>query len=86
MSKKGKERISIPERSEYDIISETETEAEITAILMVRHSGAKVICRIPKHSRAEETKLSADIAYALMQTARTGEDISNFKSIEILKE
>ena len=86
MSKNGKKKLSMLEMSEYDIISETENETEFTGIIRVRHSGTKVICRIPKHSKSEEIKLSADIAYALMQTARPGEDISHLKSIEIFKE
>ena len=84
MDKKKKALPSLWERSEYDVISETETDAELIAVLRTRYSGAKVVCRIPKHTKEEEEKLAADITYALMQIACTGKDISNIKNMEIL--
>jgi hypothetical protein len=72
------------ERSEYDVISETATETELIAVLKTRFSGATVICHIPKHAKEEEEKLAADITYALMQIAYTGQDISHMKSMEII--
>lgn len=84
MAKKKKEKLSMWERSEYDVISETETETELVAVLRVRHSGATVTCHIPKHTHEEEKKLSEDITEAMMQIVYTGQDISHFKSMEIL--
>lgn len=84
MDKKKKELPSLWERSKYDVISETETETEIVAVLRTRYSGATVICRIPKHTKEEEEKISADVTYALMQIAFTGQDISHIKKMEIL--
>lgn len=84
MAKKKKEKLSMWERSEYDIISETETETELVAVLRVCHSGATVTCHIPKHTPEEEKKLSEDITEAMMQIVYTGQDISHFKSMEIL--
>ena len=84
MSKKREELPSLWERSEYDVISETETETELVAVLKTKYSGAKVICRIPKHTEAEEEKIASDVTYALMQIAFTGQDISHMKNMEIL--
>ena len=84
MAKKKKELPSLWERSEYDVISETETETELIAVLRTRYSGATITCHIPKHTKEEEEKLSADITYALMQIAYTGQDISHMKSMEII--
>lgn len=81
---KNKEKLSMWERTEYDVISETETETELVAVLRVRHSGAKVICHIPKHTPDEEQKLAENITEAMMQIVYTGQDISHFKSMEIL--
>ena len=84
MAKQKKELPSLWERSEYDVISETETETELVAVLKTRYSGAKVICHIPKHTKEEDEKIASDVTYALMQTAYTGQDISHMKSMEIL--
>ena len=84
MVKKKKEELSMWERSEYDVISETETENGLVAVLKVRLSGATVICNIPKHTPEEEKRLSEDITEAMMQIVYTGQDISHFKSMEIL--
>ena len=86
MAKKKKELPSLWERSEYDIISETETDTEIVAVLRTRYSGATITCRIPKHTKEEEEKLASDVTYALMQIAYTGQDISRMKNMEILME
>jgi len=83
---KKKELPSLWERSEYDIISETETETELVAVLRTRYSGATITCRIPKHTKEEEEKLASDVTYALMQIAYTGQDISRMKNMEILVE
>ena len=84
MTKTQKEPPSLWERSEYDVISETATETELIAVLKTRFSGATVICHIPKHTNEEDDKLAADIKYALMQIAYTGQDISHMKSMEII--
>ncbi len=84
MATKKKEKPSMWERTEYDVISETETDTEIVGVIRNRYNGAKIICHIPKHTKEEEEKLSADITYALMQIAYTGQDISHMKSMEIL--
>lgn len=84
MATKKKEKPSMWERTEYDVISEIETDTEIVGVIRNRYNGAKIICHIPKHTKEEEEKLSADITYALMQIAYTGQDISHMKSMEIL--
>lgn len=84
MAKEKKEELSMWERSEYDVISETETENGLVAVLKVRHSGAAVICNIPKHTPEEEKKLAENLTEAMMQIVYTGQDISHFKSMEIL--
>lgn len=84
MDKKKKALPSLWERSEYDVISETENGTELIAVLRTRYSGATVTCCIPKHTKEEEEKLAADITYALMQIACTGQDISHIKNMEIL--
>ena len=84
MAKKKKEKLSMWERSEYDVISETETETELTAVLRVRSSGARIICHIPKHTPEEEKELAENITAAMMQIVYTGQDISHLKSMEIL--
>ena len=86
MAKNKKTLPSLWERSEYDVISETETETEIVAVLRTRYSGATITCRIPKHTKEEEEKLASDVTYALMQIAYTGQDISRLKNMEILME
>ena len=83
---KKRDELSLWERSEYDIVSETETETELIAVLRTRYSGATITCHIPKHTAEEEEKLSADITRALMQIAYTGHDISHMKSMEIMVE
>ncbi len=84
MATKKKEKPSMWERTEYDVISETETDTEIIGVIKNRYNGANIICHIPKHTKEEEEKLSADITLALMQIAFTGQDISNMKNMEIL--
>lgn len=84
MAKKKKEELSLWERSEYDVISETETENKLAAVIKVRNSGAAVICNIPKHTPDEEKILAENITEAMMQIVYTGKDISHFKSMEIL--
>ena len=84
MKLQSHEKPSMWERTEYDIISETETETELIGVIRSRYNGAEVVCHIPKHTGTEEEKLAADITYALMQTAYTGQDISQIKEMEIL--
>mgnify|MGYP003289075475 FL=1 len=84
MATKKKEKPSMWERTEYDVISETETDTEIIGVIKNRYNGANIICHIPKHTKEEEDKLSADITFALMQIAFTGQDISHMKNMEIL--
>lgn len=67
MSKKKEEELSLWERSEYDVISETETESGLVAVLKVRHSGATVVCNIPMHTPEEEKILSENVTEAMMQ-------------------
>ncbi len=81
---KKKELPSLWERSEYDVISETETDTELIAVLKTRYSGATVICHIPKHTKEEEEKIAEDVTYALMQIVYSGQDISHMSSMEIL--
>lgn len=84
MATKKKEKPSMWERTEYDVISETETDTEIIGVIKNRYNGANIICHIPKHTKEEEEKLSADITFALMQIAFTGQDISHMKNMEIV--
>lgn len=84
MAKQKKEKPSMWERTEYDIISETETDTELIGVIKNRYNGAIITCHIPRHTKEEEEKLAADITYALMQIAYTGQDISHMKSMEIL--
>lgn len=77
---------SMWERTEYDIISEKETDDEITAVIRCRFSGTEVVCHIPKHTTEEEEKLAADVTYALMQILFTGQDISRLEYIEIIRD
>ena len=81
---KKKELPTLWERSGYDVISETETDTEFSAVLRTHYSGITVTCRIPKHTKEKEEKLAADITFALMQIAYTGQDISHMKYMEIL--
>ncbi len=83
MAKKN-DKLSLWERSEYDVINETETENGLAAVLKVRNNGAMVICNIPKHTPDEEKRIAEDITEAMMQIVYTGQDISRFKSMEIL--
>ena len=80
------EKPSMWKRTEYEIISETETETELIGVIRNCYNGVKIVCRIPKHTKEEEEKLAADITYALMQIAYTGQDISCMTSMEILPE
>ena len=82
--KKPIEKQTLYERSEYDIISETMTDHELTTVIRLRNSGTMVICRIPTHTHDENTKLSSGLTYALMQLFFTGQDISHIKNMEIL--
>ncbi len=84
MANQKKEKPSMWERTEYDIISETETDTELIGVIKNRYNGAIITCHIPRHTKEEEEKLAADITYALMQIAYTGQDISHMKSMEIL--
>lgn len=74
------------ERAQYDIISETETETEKVTVLRVRHSGAQVICRVPKHTPAEERQIAANATRALTQIAYSGQDISHFRKMKIIRD
>ena len=80
------EKPSMWERTEYDVISETETDSELIGIIGNRYNGAKIICRIPKYTSQEEEQLSADITYSLIQIDLTGQDISPIKNMEVLIE
>ena len=82
--KKAKEKLPLYERSEYDVISETISSHGLSAVIRVRSSGTMVICRIPAHTKDEDTKLSSELTYALMQLYFTGQDISHIKRMEII--
>ena len=84
MAVQKKPESSMWERTEYDIISETETDDGITAVIRCRSGGTVVECRIPGHTTEEEEKLAADITYALMQVLFTGQDISRIEYMEII--
>ncbi len=84
MANQNKGLPSLWERSKHNVISENETDTALVALLRTNYRGTNVICKIPKHSKLEEEKLAADITYALMQIAYTGQDISQIKSMEIL--
>ncbi|MBR5682788.1 MAG: hypothetical protein IKW96_05850 [Ruminococcus sp.] len=84
MAKNKKDPPSLWERSNYDVISETETDDELIAVLRTRYSGAQVICHIPKHTPEDKIKIAEEVTYALMQIAYTGQDISRMSSMEIL--
>ncbi len=86
MTEKNNSKPSFPERTEYEVLSETETETELIGIIRNRFSGVKVICHIPKHTEEVTAKMSADITYALVQTVYADQDISCIKSMEILME
>ncbi|MBP7185262.1 MAG: hypothetical protein KBA55_00545 [Ruminococcus sp.] len=79
------EKPSMYERTEYEIISETETENSITGVIRNICNGALIECRIPKHTAEEEELLASDITYALIQTSFTGQDISRIHDMEILR-
>lgn len=84
MAKQKKEKPSMWERTAYDVICEKETETGIIGVIRNRYNGAEIICNIPQHTKDEEDKMAADITYALMQIAFTGQDISHIKNMEIL--
>lgn len=79
-----KEKLPLWERSEYDVVSETETENGLVAELKIRHSGATVICNIPRHTDDEENDLAGNITKAMMQIIFSGQDISELKHMEII--
>lgn len=81
-----KELPPLSERTNYDILSETADETELTAVIRIRSNGAKVLCHIPLLTTDEEEKLSAELAFALMQLFYSSQDISRAKQIEILPE
>jgi hypothetical protein len=78
-----KEKPPLWERTEYDIISETETDEEMIGVIRSRYNGTKIVCHIPKHTYEEAEKISAALTISLMQTAFTGQDISSVKNMEI---
>lgn len=80
------EKLTLLERAQYDIISETGTETETVTVLRVRHSGAKVICRVPKHTPEEERQIAANVTRALTQIAYSGQDISHFRKMTIIND
>ena len=80
------EKLTLLERAQYDIISETENETETVTVLRVRHSGAKVICRVPKHTPEEERQIAANVTRALTQIAYSGQDISHFRKMKIIND
>lgn len=79
-----KRDLSAWERSEYEVISETETETEKTVVLRLKHGGAAVVCRIPKLSPEGERERVGRVTRALTEFAHPDEDISTVKKIEII--
>lgn len=79
-----KKDLSAWERSEYEVISETETETEKTTVLRLKHGGAAVVCRIPKLSPEGERERARRVTRVLMEFAHPDMDIRNVKKIEII--
>ncbi len=81
---KSKKELSAWERSEYEVISETETETEEIAVLRLKHSGATVVCRIPKLSPEGERARAERVTRALTRFAHPDIDISKVKTMKII--
>lgn len=79
-----KKDLSAWERSEYEVISETETETEKTAVLRLKHGGAAVVCRIPKLPPEGERERAERVTRVLTEFAHPDIDISKVKKIEII--
>ena len=84
MAKKKKELPSMWERSEYEVLSETETETEKIGVIRNTYNGAIITCRIPKHTPEEEKKIAENAVRAMMQVAYSGQDLSNVKKMKII--
>ncbi len=82
--RKKSEELSMWERTEYDIISETETETEKIAVLRTRHSGATVICRIPKHTPEENRKIYEDFVRAAARMTIPEDEIGKYSSFRLI--
>lgn len=84
MAKAKKEELSMWERTEYDVISETETETEKTAVLRLKHGGATVVCHIPKLSPEGERERAERITRALTKFAHPDVDLSEVELMKII--
>ena len=74
------------ERTEYDIISEIETDKELIGVIRNRYNGTNITCHIPKHTKEEEEKLSSALTFYLTQIVFTEQDITGIKDMEITKD
>lgn len=84
MAKNAKKELSAWERSDYDVISETETENEEIAVLRLKHGGATVVCRTPKLSPEGEKERAERITVALTKFAHPDLDLSQAKRMRII--
>ena len=71
------------EKTDYDVLSESESEKEYTAVIRNRFSGAEGTCHIPKHSAEEERQLAEELTRVLMQIGFTEEELSECAEMEI---
>ncbi len=84
MAKNSKKEMSAWERSDYEVISETETETEEIAVLRLKHGGATVVCRTPKLTPEGEKERAEKITLALTKFAHPDLDLSEVKRMEII--
>ena len=81
-----KKTASMWDRTEYDIISETDNDEATVIVLRLRDRGAKVICHLPKHTQQSEQRIAGDLAFALMNVYNSHENMLAAERIEIIKE
>lgn len=84
MARTKKEKPSMWERSNYEILSETVTETGTVAVLRNTYNGAIIECRVPEHTPEEEKRIAENAARAMMQIAYPGQDISRIKKMSII--
>ncbi len=84
-----KENCSEPELTPYEragmytVISKEETETHVITVLRT-YGGAKVTCRVPKHTPEEEQKLRESITEALVRFVYPDTDLSQVKHMEVI--
>ena len=71
------------EKTDFDIISESQSETEFTAVIRNRFSGAEITCHIPKHTAEEQRKIADELTRALVQIGLTGQDLSKCARMEV---